>query len=111
MTEKLEFRDKRERMPPYVWMPPICLDTLTHICMPSCSPVHLYVSRRYLAYDMGIKGGIYTLHIECSDVITRIIYKKYYKFVHVRKYKYLNDTPYDLYEFFICLSEGGLGGV
>ena len=27
-------------------------------------------------------------HIECLDVITRIIYKKHYKFVHVGKHKY-----------------------
>ena len=24
---------------------------------------------------------------------------------------YLNKTPYDLYELFICLYEGGLGGI
>ena len=55
--------------------------------------------------------GIYTPHTECSNVITRIIYKKCYKFVHVGKHKYLNKTPYDLYELFISLSEAGLGGV
>ena len=56
-------------------------------------------------------GGIYTPHFECSDAITRIIYKKHYKFVHVEKHKYLNRTPYDLYKLFICPSERGLGGV
>ena len=32
--------------------------------------------------------------------------KKHCKFVHVRKHKYLNKTPYDLYELFTCLFEG-----
>ena len=86
---------------------PICLDTLhmskclTHICMPQCSPAYLCVSRQHLHIIWD--GGIYTSHIECSDAITRITYKKYYKFVG--KYKYLNKTPYDLYELFIYLSE------
>ena len=55
-------------------------------------------------------GGIYTPHIECSEAITKIIYQKHYKFVYVGKHKYLNKTPYDLYELFICLSEGAQNG-
>ena len=33
--------------PPYVWM-------LPHICMPPCSPVHLYVSRGYMHMIWGL---------------------------------------------------------
>ena len=94
-------------MPPYIWTPP-CLDAPlhisefpTHICMPLCCPVHLYLCRGYLHMIWGW-GHLYN-HIECSEAITKIIYKTHYKFVHVGKHKYLNKTPYDLYELFIFL--------
>ena len=79
-------------IPPYVWMPSMWLNT-PHTHAP-CSPINLYISRGYLHIKWGW-GHLYTL-IECSDAITRIIYKKYYKFVHVGKHKYLNKTPFDL---------------
>ena len=66
----------------------------------------MFLGGIYILYE---DGGIYTPHIECSDAITRIIYKKQYKFVHVGKHKCLNKNPYDLYELFIYLSI--LGGV
>ena len=137
-------------------MPPCMSECPPHICMPPCSPVHLYVSRGYLhmmqgsgasiqqlhilsaCYDDMLELSIHTQyyptdmhyflkvswikwityfrgrhvgchtygasihphtfrhishisrdrHIECLDVITRIIYKKHYKFVHVGKHKY-----------------------
>ena len=67
----------------------------------------MFLGGIYISYG---DGGIYTPHSECSDAITRMIYKKHYKFVHVGKHKYLNKTSYDLTELFIYLSEGGLGG-
>ena len=123
-------------MPPYVWMSPICLDPLyvwiphrfgcpisldTPICLDAlymsecphisvCPHAPLYIC--LFLGDICIRygdGGIYTPHIECSDAITRKIYKKHYKFVHAGKHIYLSKTPYDLYESFIYLSEGDLG--
>ena len=113
--------------PLYVWMPhilryphmfgcpPICLDTpcldTPHAWMPSiylsiCMPhtplyICMFLGGFYILYE---DRGIYTPHIECSDAITRIIYKKHYKFAHVGKHKHLNKTPYDVYELFMYLS-------
>ena len=89
---------------PYVWMHSHMSECPTHICMPH-APLYIcmFLGGIWIWYG---DGDIYACHIECSEAITRIIYKKHYKFVHVAKHKYLNNTPYDLYELFICLSEG-----
>ena len=109
------------RCPPICLDAPICLDTPiclgtlhisecpTHIRMPPCSMyICMFLGDICIWYG---DGGIYTPHIECSDANTRIINKKHYKFVHVGKHKYLDKTPYDLYELYIYLSKAGLGGV
>ena len=95
--------------PPYVWMPSICLNAPhTSVCPYAPLYICIFLVDIYIWYG---DGGIYTPHIECSDAITRIMYKKHYKFVHVGKHKYLNKTPYDLYGLFIYLPQGGLGGI
>ena len=90
--------------PPYVWMPSICLNVPhTSVCPHVPLYICMFLGGIYILYG---DGGIYTPHIKCPDTITRVTYKKHYKFVHVGKHKYFNKTQYDLYELFIYLSEG-----
>ena len=94
--------------PWYVWMPSIYLNVPhTSVCLHAALYICMFLGGICIWYG---DGGIYTPHIECSDAITRIIYKKHYKFIHVGKHKYLNKTPYDLYELFIYLFEGAKEG-
>ena len=91
------------------WCTAICLNAPnTSVCPHAALCICMFLGGSSIWHG---DGSIYTPNIECSGAITRIIYKMHYKFVHVGKHKYLNKTPYNLYEFFICVSEGDLGGV
>ena len=92
---------------------PICLDAL-HIseCPPVWhhAPLYICMFLGVSVYDMGMGASIYPI-LSAQMLFQGQHTKSIIDLYMLGKHKYLNKTPYDLYELFTCLSKGGLGGV